>query len=75
MMCRTTLWKMVEFGGYTIPKGTTVMSNLYAVHRDERIWDEPDAFKPSRYLDIYGEIIRRRELIPFGIGELADLRE
>ena len=60
----------VELRGYTIPKGTTVMSNLYTVHRDERIWEEPDEFKPSRFLDKNGEIIRKNELIPFGIGKL-----
>ena len=58
----------VEFRGYTIPKGTTVMSNLYAVHRVERIWDQPDVFKPSRFLDDDGRVLRREELIPFGIG-------
>ena len=58
----------VEFRGYTIPKGTTVMSNLYAVHNDERIWDQPDVFKPSRFLDDDGRVLRREELIPFGIG-------
>ena len=63
----------VEFRGYTISKGTTVMSNLYAVHRDERIWDEPDVFKPSRFLNSKDEIVRRSELIPFGIGKLTDV--
>ena len=58
----------VELRGYTIPKGTTVMSNLYAVHRDERIWDEPDVFKPSRFLDEEGRVLRREELIPFSVG-------
>ena len=60
----------VELRGYTIPKGTTVMSNLYAVHRDETIWDQPYQFKPSRFLDKNGEIIRRSELSPFGVGKL-----
>ena len=58
----------VEFRGYTIPKGTTVMSNLYAVHRDETVWDEPDVFKPSRFLNENGRIVRQEELIPFCIG-------
>ena len=60
----------VELRGYTIPKGTTVMPNLYAMHRDERIWEHPYQFNPSRFLDKNGEIIRRTELIPFGIGKL-----
>ena len=58
----------VEFRGYTIPKGTTVMTNLYAVHRDERIWDDPDVFRPSRFLDEEGKVLRREELIPFSAG-------
>ena len=60
----------VELRGYTIPKGTTVMSNLYAVHRDDRIWEDPYQFKPSRFLDKNGEIVRRNELIPFSVGKL-----
>ena len=63
----------VEFKGYTIPKGTTVMSNLYAVHRDERVWDEPDRFDPSRFLDENGRIIRKEQLIPFCIGNEISL--
>ena len=58
----------VEFRGYTIPKGTTVMSNLYAVHRDEAVWNDPDTFKPSRFLDENGKVDRKEQLIPFSIG-------
>ena len=47
------------------------MTNLYAVHRDERIWDEPDAFKPSRFLDEEGKVLRREELIPFSAGKYS----
>ena len=63
----------VEFRGYTIPKGTIVVPNLHAVHTDERIWEEPDAFKPSRFSDSKGQIVRRSELIPFGIGKLKHI--
>ena len=63
----------VEFRGYTIPKGTTMMSNLYAVHRDERIWDQPDVFKPSRFLNENGRIVRQEQLIPFCIGNRLSL--
>ena len=64
-----TVLEDVEFKGYTIPKGTTVISNLYAAHRDERTWDEPDEFQPCRFLDENGQIVRREELIPFSIGK------
>ena len=60
----------VALRGYTIPKGTSVIPNLYAVHRDDRIWDDPYQFKPSRFLDKNGEIVRRIELIPFSVGKL-----
>lgn len=28
----------VEFQGYTIPEGTSVMANIYEVHHDEDVW-------------------------------------
>ncbi|KAK4260459.1 hypothetical protein QN277_003566 [Acacia crassicarpa] len=38
-------------GGYTIPKGSCVFVNVWAIHRDSTIWDNPLKFDPSRFLD------------------------
>ena len=54
--------------GYTIPKGSIVVPNLWAVHHDPDIWDEPDKFKPERFLDANGCLQEREELIPFSTG-------
>ncbi len=60
--------KDVDFYGYTIPEGTTVMANLYAVHRDENTWENPDEFNPSRFIDREGKVHKREQLISFGLG-------
>ncbi len=54
--------------GYDIPRGTIVMSNIWAIHHDPKIWDKPEEFRPERFLDEQGCIVRREELIPFSIG-------
>ncbi|SFC24855.1 Cytochrome P450 [Halobiforma haloterrestris] len=36
--------------GYRIGSGTTVQLNMYSIHRDERWWTDPDAFRPDRWL-------------------------
>ncbi|KAF8379292.1 hypothetical protein HHK36_028725 [Tetracentron sinense] len=36
--------------GYTIPKGTQVLVNMWAIHRDPEIWDSPLEFQPERFL-------------------------
>ncbi|KAJ6907429.1 hypothetical protein NC651_017976 [Populus alba x Populus x berolinensis] len=40
-----------EVAGYFIPKQTRVMINAYAIGRDKNSWEDPDAFKPSRFLN------------------------
>ncbi|MEQ2212814.1 hypothetical protein XENOCAPTIV_005459 [Xenoophorus captivus] len=57
-----------KFRGYTIPKGTVIMPNLYSVHRDPSVWDDPNTFNPARFLDDEGKLLRREFFIPFGIG-------
>ncbi|XP_061348238.1 geraniol 8-hydroxylase-like [Gastrolobium bilobum] len=38
-------------GGYTIPKGSRVFVNVWAIHRDPSIWERPLEFDPTRFLD------------------------
>ncbi|KAI0472821.1 cytochrome P450 [Xylariaceae sp. FL0804] len=40
-----------EYMGYKIPKNSTVVLNVWAIHMDEKRHKNPSAFDPSRYLD------------------------
>ncbi|MCD7459660.1 hypothetical protein HAX54_041577 [Datura stramonium] len=58
-------------GGYTIPEGTKVFLNVYAIHRDPHEWESPLAFQPERFLsrstnlDFAGNNMK---YLPFGSG-------
>src|SRR5688572_33115919 len=36
-------------GGYFIPKGTTVAISMYAIHRQARLYPDPEKFDPARF--------------------------
>jgi cytochrome P450 len=54
--------------GARIPAGTTVTVAPYLLHRHRRLWKEPDAFNPDRFLGANREAIDRWAYIPFGAG-------
>ncbi|XP_033637708.1 cytochrome P450 2U1-like [Asterias rubens] len=57
--------------GYDIPKGTTVLVNIYAAHFDPDYWDNPELFRPERFLSKDGkEVVKptHGSYLPFGIG-------
>uniref|UniRef100_A0ACD6AKG0 Uncharacterized protein n=1 Tax=Avena sativa TaxID=4498 RepID=A0ACD6AKG0_AVESA len=61
----------VEIGGYTVPKGSTVIFNAWAIMRDPAAWESPDEFVPERFLDMANQVDFRGkafEFIPFGSG-------
>ena len=67
-MCVCVCPFFLEFRGYTIPKGTVILPNLWSVHRDPTLWENPDTFNPTRFLDDDGKLLRKECFIPFGIG-------
>ena len=60
-------------GGYNIPKDAVIMPNLDSVQMSEHIWEDPKAFRPSRFLAIDGNLGKvKDEFIPFSVGEFAE---
>lgn len=62
-----------QISGYNIPKGTRLFPNLWKLHRDPRVWPDPEMFVPERWLegnhasgmDVSG---KNFEFCPFGSG-------
>ena len=58
----------VNLHGFTIPKKSTVICNLFSTTRDSSVWQDPDDFRPERFLDESVMIVKVKEHIVFGAG-------
>ena len=57
-----------EYMGIKIPKGTTVVPYIYGVHHNEKVWENPEVFDPSRFDTSRNGKIHPFAHIPFGGG-------
>ena len=55
--------------GFTIPKNSVVFANFFGVHMNSAIWDEPEKFRPERFLDGEGHVTRPDAYMPFSVGK------
>lgn len=58
----------VEIGGYRLAPGEHVWFSPWAIHRDSRWFDEPDAFRPERWEGDLAKRLPRYAYFPFGGG-------
>ncbi|XP_071808271.1 steroid 17-alpha-hydroxylase/17,20 lyase-like [Asterias amurensis] len=63
--------------GYKIKKGTMVMINHIGLHFDPEKWDQPEQFKPERFLNENGQLPDKlpENFLPFGLGRRVCLGE
>jgi len=56
------------YQGYFIPKGATIMSNIWAMAHDPTKYLDPDSFNPGRFLTPEGKINDDKTVLTFGFG-------
>ena len=58
----------VTLGGYTLPNDTLIIPDLYSIHMNPDLWQDPEEFRPERFLDADEKITKPPYFIPFSIG-------
>lgn len=57
-----------EVGGQQIKAGATVIISPWILQRHKLLWDDPDAFRPERFLPENRKAVDRYAYIPFSAG-------
>lgn len=64
-----------ETCGYFVPKGCLVLMNIYSCHMDPKVWQDPENFRPERFLDEENNVIHRDKIMAFGVGKRTCIAE
>ncbi|HEY2587434.1 MAG TPA: cytochrome P450 [Tepidisphaeraceae bacterium] len=55
-------------GELAVPKGTNLFMSQWVVHRDARLFPDPERFDPDRWTDAFERALPRCAFFPFGGG-------
>lgn len=69
------VWTMGRFaqsdyklGGYTLPKGSSLIFSQYVMHHSAKYYDNPETFDPDRWTEEFKMHLPRFSYFPFGGG-------
>jgi methyl farnesoate epoxidase / farnesoate epoxidase len=54
---------------YFALQNARILLNLSHIHKDPKIWGDPENFRPERFLNESGALLKNTALVPFGIGK------
>jgi cytochrome P450 len=60
--------RATEIAGHALAAGDIVIAPTWVVHRDRRWFDDPDAFRPERWVGDFAQRLPRYAYFPFGGG-------
>ncbi|XP_062621579.1 cytochrome P450 2C28-like [Saccostrea cucullata] len=64
-----------KFKEFVIPKDAILIPNLYSVLFDSNVFEDPEVFRPERFLDAEGRLINTDKVITFSVGRRVCLGE
>ena len=67
LLARTSI-APCTIGGYDFPTGSTILMSQWVTHRDARFFDDPESFRPERWLDGLMARLPAGAYFPFGDG-------
>ncbi|TFK62152.1 cytochrome P450 [Pluteus cervinus] len=58
----------IMYKGYCIPPGTVIISNIWAMTRNEALYPDAEAFRPERFLNPDGTLNNDERVLAYGFG-------
>ncbi|KAJ8985266.1 hypothetical protein NQ317_007051 [Molorchus minor] len=65
----------IKLNGFQLPRHAQIVPLLHSVHMDPNLWDEPETFNPSRFINAEGKVTKPEYFLPFGVGRRMCLGE
>lgn len=64
--------------GYTVPKDSHAIANLTKFMKDPEYWENPNEFRPERFLEMFEggwRLVKKDQFVPFGFGRRVCMGE
>ncbi|XP_040567235.1 cytochrome P450 18a1 [Lepeophtheirus salmonis] len=59
----------VQFEGFVLPQNSHVIPLIHAVHMNPKNWENPEEFRPERFINKEGVLFKPEHFMPFGVGQ------